>query len=59
MQSAANGCLRSRLVIVSGISTRNRVQRRIDLGVTTSIAFDPTIYLPLFPAAVSVTELAA
>ncbi|MFY9743799.1 MAG: hypothetical protein WA252_14685 [Candidatus Sulfotelmatobacter sp.] len=44
---------------MSGISTRNRVQRRIDLGVTTSIAFDPTIYLPLFPAAVSVTELAA
>src|SRR6267154_2026139 len=35
--SSEKGCLRSRLVTITGISTRNRVQRRVDLGVTISI----------------------
>jgi hypothetical protein len=38
MQEAANGHLRSMLVTVTGISTRNRVLlRRVDRGVIISI----------------------
>jgi len=37
MQSAANACFRSRLVTVTGISTRKRELRRVVLGVDISI----------------------
>lgn len=35
-----NACLRSRLVTVMGISTRNRVLRRVALGVSISMRAD-------------------
>lgn len=35
--SSENGCLRSMLVTMTGISTRNRVQRLVALGVSISI----------------------
>jgi len=37
MHSAENGCLRSMLVTMTGISTRSRVPRLVALGVSISI----------------------
>jgi len=37
MHSAESGCFRSMLITVTGICTRNRVLRRVGLGVSISI----------------------
>ena len=57
VHSAANRCLRSRLVTVMGISTRIRVLRRVALDVSISICDSSLVlFLPCFRQ-LSLTEL--